>query len=184
MSQEDYAQQSKEKLEQLLRRTQDRNEAKKIADELKNRYVKELIDLANSPSTRATECPRSGESEPFNIIKQGNINKPEYIPSKKEEQRLQNDKKSLVPIVIFILAVIYVISPIDILPDLIPGVGWFDDILFIVGSGLNLIEKNWLQSNTLLQSILRTINRIVIILGIIAVLIIALAVLVTYKVAV
>ena len=51
MSQEDYSQQSKEKLEQLLREAQNRNEADKIADELKNRYAKELIDLANSPSS-------------------------------------------------------------------------------------------------------------------------------------
>ena len=48
MSQEDYSQKSKEKLEQLLRGTQDINEAKKIADEMTKVYIKELLELANS----------------------------------------------------------------------------------------------------------------------------------------
>ena len=35
--------------------------------------------------------------------------------------------------ILIILAAIYVISPIDVLPDLIPGVGRIDDLGFIIG---------------------------------------------------
>jgi len=45
MSQKDYSTQSKETLEQLLRETQDRSEAKKVTDELTKFYTKELLDI-------------------------------------------------------------------------------------------------------------------------------------------
>jgi uncharacterized membrane protein YkvA (DUF1232 family) len=36
---------------------------------------------------------------------------------------------------ILILALLYIISPIDAIPDFIPVVGWADDVLVGVGAG-------------------------------------------------
>jgi len=38
-------------------------------------------------------------------------------------------------IIVTILALIYIISPIDILPDVIPIVGWTDDLLVLIIAG-------------------------------------------------
>ncbi|MCX7970505.1 MAG: YkvA family protein [Negativicutes bacterium] len=43
------------------------------------------------------------------------------------------------PWVLFVLALIYAVSPIDLVPDW-PVVGWLDDLLLLLGTGLNLIE--------------------------------------------
>ncbi|MCC5668348.1 DUF4407 domain-containing protein [Nostoc sp. CHAB 5784] len=48
MSEIDYSQYSQEILEKLLRETKDKNEAERIADEIKNRGVKDLLDSINS----------------------------------------------------------------------------------------------------------------------------------------
>ena len=37
--------------------------------------------------------------------------------------------------VILILALFYIISPIDLIPDVIPVVGWLDDAAVAVGAG-------------------------------------------------
>ena len=80
------------------------------------------------------------------------------------------------------LAVLYMVSPVDILPDVIPVAGWVDDLLITVTGGLNLIQSYAEESNKTLASILATVKWIVIILGVIAIAIIALLVFVIYKV--
>lgn len=37
--------------------------------------------------------------------------------------------------VILILALLYIISPIDLIPDVIPVVGWIDDVVVGLGAG-------------------------------------------------
>ena len=81
-----------------------------------------------------------------------------------------------------VLAVLYMVSPVDILPDVIPVAGWVDDLLITVTGGLNLIQSYAEESNKTLASILATVKWIVIILGVIAIAIIALLVFVIYKV--
>jgi uncharacterized membrane protein YkvA (DUF1232 family) len=55
-------------------------------------------------------------------------------------------KKSFkIKIVFFIAGIIYVISPIDIIPDIVPFVGWLDDVAVFSAAALplfDLIKKN------------------------------------------
>lgn len=80
------------------------------------------------------------------------------------------------------LAVLYMLSPIDILPDVVPVAGWVDDALITITGGLNLIQSYMKEGNDSLAKLLGAIKWIVIILGIIAVAIIALLIFVVYKV--
>lgn len=81
-----------------------------------------------------------------------------------------------------ILAGLYMVSPVDILPDVIPVAGWVDDLLITVTGGLNLIQSYVKEGNETLASILGMVKWVVIILGVIAIAIIALLVFVVYKV--
>ena len=74
-----------------------------------------------------------------------------------------------------ILAIIYVISPIDIVPD-IPVVGWIDDFFVATTASLNLIEKSIGNTNIILSKILSILKWLLIIIGIIAILIMVLLV--------
>ncbi len=38
-------------------------------------------------------------------------------------------------VVVIILALLYILSPIDLIPDFIPVVGWADDLAVGVGAG-------------------------------------------------
>lgn len=72
-----------------------------------------------------------------------------------------------------IICGLYAISPIDLIPDIIPVVGWADDILAVVGGSLNLLQATVAQTSQTLAGILKFIKWIVIILGSILVGIIA-----------
>lgn len=81
------------------------------------------------------------------------------------------------------LAVLYSISPIDIVPDFIPVAGWADDILSIGTAGLNLIQSYTAESNAALSSIIKMLKYILLIGGIIIVMILVLIGLLIYKIA-
>jgi uncharacterized membrane protein YkvA (DUF1232 family) len=80
------------------------------------------------------------------------------------------------------VAVLYALSPVDILPDVVPFAGWADDLLITVTGGLNLIQSYAKESNETLARILGAIKWVVIILGVIAIAIIALLIFVVYKI--
>jgi uncharacterized membrane protein YkvA (DUF1232 family) len=48
---------------------------------------------------------------------------------------------SVKSIVIFVVAIAYIISPIDLIPDYIPGLGQIDDAV-ILGLSLYFLEKD------------------------------------------
>lgn len=80
------------------------------------------------------------------------------------------------------VAVLYALSPVDILPDVVPFAGWADDLLITVTGGLNLLQSYAKEGNETLAGILGAIKWVVIILGIIAIAIIALLIFVVYKI--
>jgi uncharacterized membrane protein YkvA (DUF1232 family) len=55
-------------------------------------------------------------------------------------KRLLNDPKTRIFTIIF--TIIYLINPLDILPDFIPIIGWIDDLALIVILTESLIQGN------------------------------------------
>lgn len=43
--------------------------------------------------------------------------------------------------ILIVAAIIYTISPIDLIPDVIPIVGWLDDLAVLVATGYHIIKK-------------------------------------------
>jgi uncharacterized membrane protein YkvA (DUF1232 family) len=52
-------------------------------------------------------------------------------PGKRGKDTLM-DARKIVGIIVLILAAIYIISPIDFIPDVIVGIGWVDDFLVLL----------------------------------------------------
>jgi uncharacterized membrane protein YkvA (DUF1232 family) len=61
------------------------------------------------------------------------MNKPEPgIPKK----LMRNPKAQ---VILFVLAVLYIVSPIDFIPDTIPILGWFDDITVFLAEAISFM---------------------------------------------
>ncbi|MBW5396768.1 DUF1232 domain-containing protein [Brachyspira pilosicoli] len=82
-----------------------------------------------------------------------------------------------------ILAVIYTISPVDLVPDTLPIAGWLEDILFLIVGGLNGIENGVLDDNSSVKKIIKFLKWGLLIVGIIGILIIILLAVLVFKVA-
>ncbi|WP_418634600.1 YkvA family protein [Segatella sp.] len=80
-----------------------------------------------------------------------------------------------------VLAILYSISPIDVVPDFLPVAGWADDILVLGTSVLNLLQAYTRDSNEALSAILKTLKYLVLFGGIIIVLILVLIAFWVYK---
>lgn len=85
-------------------------------------------------------------------------------------------RRSVAPFIVFGLAVLYVFSPVDIIPD-IPVIGWVDDGVILSTATLYMVEKGLGIQSRLLLSLLKTLRWIVLILGAIAVALIGLLIL-------
>ena len=47
---------------------------------------------------------------------------------------MRNPKVSSFPKILVAGAIVYLLMPIDVIPDVAPVIGWLDDIMFLVGS--------------------------------------------------
>ena len=97
-----------------------------------------------------------------------------------EPQQALEPRRKIAPFVIFGLAVIYVFSPVDIIPD-IPVIGWVDDAFILSAATLHMLEKGFGIRGQIFISILKLMKWIVIILGTIAITLFALIGLLIYK---
>ncbi len=80
-----------------------------------------------------------------------------------------------------ILALVYTISPVDLVPDFIPIVGWFEDALFVIVGGLNGIQNGILDANSSLRTLIKFVKWGILIIGGIAILIVVLLVVLIFK---
>ena len=112
---------------------------------------------------------------------------PEVIlptPAQRKNPAGQPQKEqSISAYLLFGLALLYTISPIDFVPDFIPVGGWIEDASFLVATGLNLLEKNFLETNGFLQRIVHFIKWGFIGIGIAFAVIIGLLIVLVWKVA-
>ena len=97
----------------------------------------------------------------------------------KENQPASQGIKPWIPL---ILALIYTVSPIDLVPDFIPIVGWLEDALLVIVGGLNGIQNGVLEANSSLRTLIKYLKWGLLIIGGIAILIVVLLVVLVFKV--
>ena len=97
----------------------------------------------------------------------------------KENQPASQGIKPWIPL---ILALIYTVSPIDLIPDIIPIVGWLEDALLVIVGGLNGIQNGILDANSSLRTLIKFVKWGILIIGRIAILIVVLLVVLVFKV--
>ena len=69
----------------------------------------------------------------------------------------ENNSKKVLAWILMVVAVIYGLSPIDIVPD-IPVVGWIDDFTVNLVAFTNLIQQQFFQTNIILNKLFNTIK--------------------------
>ena len=94
----------------------------------------------------------------------------------------QPASQGIKPWIPLILALIYTVSPIDLIPDFIPIVGWLEDALLVIVGGLNGIQNGVLEANSSLRTLIKYLKWGLLIIGGIAILIVVLLVVLVFKV--
>ena len=93
----------------------------------------------------------------------------------------QPASQGIKPWIPLILALIYTVSPIDLVPDFIPIVGWLEDALLLLVGGLNGIQNGVLEANSSLRTLIKYLKWGLLIIGGIAILIVVLLVVLVFK---
>ncbi|MEI0526613.1 DUF1232 domain-containing protein [Brachyspira murdochii] len=92
-------------------------------------------------------------------------------------------QSGIVPWIPLILATIYTVSPVDLVPDVIPIIGWFEDALLLIVGGLNGIQNGVLEANSSLRWIVKFLKWGLLIVGGIGVIIVVLLAVLVFKIA-
>ncbi|PTY40117.1 YkvA family protein [Brachyspira hampsonii] len=92
-------------------------------------------------------------------------------------------QSGITPWIPLILALIYTVSPVDLVPDVIPIVGWFEDALLLVVGGLNGIQNGVLEANSSLRGIVKFLKWGLLIVGGIGIIIVVLLAILVFKIA-
>lgn len=71
----------------------------------------------------------------------------------------------IAPIIIAILGILYGLSPVDAIPDVIPVAGWVDDLVLTGGSLLNLAQAFVKDTNRSLAQIIGMFKWALLLLG-------------------
>lgn len=105
---------------------------------------------------------------------------PEIVDSINKEKNIEESQsKKVWSWILFILAVIYGASPIDLIPDM-PVVGWIDDFTIGAAAFTNFIQQQFFQTNATLNKLFKLTKwiliSIAILITLVAILIITLIV--------
>ena len=92
-------------------------------------------------------------------------------------------QSGVTPWIPLILAIIYTVSPVDLVPDVLPVVGWFEDALLLIVGGLNGVQNGLLDANSSLRGIVKFLKWGLFIVGGIGILIVVLLVVLVFKLA-
>lgn len=92
-------------------------------------------------------------------------------------------QSGILPWIPLILALIYTVSPVDLVPDVIPIVGWVEDALLLIVGGLNGIQNGVLEANSSLRGIVKFLKWGLLIVGGIGIIIVVLLAVLVFKVA-
>ena len=87
---------------------------------------------------------------------------------------MDNDKSTIGAWVGAALALAYIVSPLDVIPDAFPAVGWLDDFLAALIAILNLIQSYIGNISTSLVSLVKLIKWVIIVIGVLILVILAL----------
>ena len=85
-----------------------------------------------------------------------------------EINEVSAEKSRFFAVFLFFLALVYAISPVDIIPD-VPVVGWIDDLIVLSYATYNLLNKALLSQNQNFQTFLQKLNWLIIIMGLLVV---------------
>ena len=82
------------------------------------------------------------------------------MENQKESIYLEKNGMSLQGWIITIASAIYVVSPVDFVPDAVPVVGWMDDVLAAITGITTAVNSQLNQANTTFSGILKFIRLI------------------------
>ena len=99
-----------------------------------------------------------------------------------DEHNQNKSLNSILSWIPFILALIYTVSPVDFIPDVIPIAGWGEDAMFLILSALHGIQNTVLDKDTSIYKIIKYIKWVSLILTIIFILILVLLIVLVFKV--
>lgn len=94
----------------------------------------------------------------------------EIVDEKNKNINKEINSKKVLAWILMVIAVIYGLSPMDIIPD-IPVIGWIDDGIVNLVAFTNLIQQQFFQTNIILNKLISTIKWIII--GLVAIILIA-----------
>ncbi|MBF0344797.1 MAG: DUF1232 domain-containing protein [Nitrospirae bacterium] len=98
----------------------------------------------------------------------GGADRPQERPQSEDSLTITKSKSLKLPILLFFLAIAYDISPVDIIPDVIPVIGWIDDFFITTTATLNVLGSLISAQYAALAGLVRILKWLTIIVGIIA----------------
>ena len=100
--------------------------------------------------------------------KEPEVVEPEVVEAEVIECKGASDFQKGLAIFFVIMSMIYAISPIDLVPDAIPVVGWLDDLGFLITATLNAVQQFTKDQNSSMVKILKYTKWLLIIATVIA----------------
>ena len=82
----------------------------------------------------------------------------------------ENQSKKIWSWIILIAAIIYGVSPVDLIPD-VPVVGWIDDVTIVTAALTNFIQQQFFQTNNSLNKLFKIAKWILISMAVLIILV-------------